>query len=144
MGFDLKSWLTGFAMGRAGISLPLASKPAAYLYNGHRLPALPQWNREVYPHAFILIPDQTLPNADYAALYVLSQPPVWEDNMVAFEEAEVLRVQITGEGQWPELTKTQTTSVMGDYVRWTNVDISDAEGTVHLAASYPVPVYEQG
>lgn len=143
MGFDLKSWMAGFAMGRAAVSSALMPRPYAYLYNGHRLPPLPQWDRENYPYAFILIPDETLPNGDYAALYVLAQPPIWDGEYVSFEPGTALRGQISGEEQWPELTPAQADGVMADYIRWSNVDISDGDGTVLLAASHPVPVYER-
>lgn len=53
--FDLKSWLTGFALGFSGKPLPLntGKKIVAYSYNGTVLPKLPEWDREMYPYAII-------------------------------------------------------------------------------------------
>ena len=142
--FDLKSWLAGYALGRAGISAATAPKPLRYRYNGHLLPQLPIWDGEAYPHAFLLIPDQSLPDSDYTVLYVLSDGPVCENGMVLFGEASVLRGEISGDGHWSALTEAEGASVVAADVLWTNRDICDADGTVCLAAAQPVPVYEQG
>ena len=152
MKFDLKSWIAGYALGRTGIPLPFAVKPGAYLYNGWKLPPLPQWDREAYPHAFILIPDGSVPNSDYAALYLTSVRPVMEGGILTFGSGEVLGTEVALdrengcalEIQWPELMQSEATGVVMAYVRWADEDLWDAEGNVYLAASMPEAVYEQG
>lgn len=141
MGFDLKSWVVGYAMGRAGMPMAFAEKPGMYLFNGHRLPALPLWDRETFPYAFILIPDESLPNSDYAALYILSILPRYENGMVTFEGGVAMRSQISGESQWPEPVETDSSGVVASYVQWTNTDIPARDGSIFLCASAPVPVY---
>lgn len=143
MEFDLKSWIAGYALGRAGASLSFAPMPGAYLYNGHRLPQLLLWDRAAFPCALILIPDPELPESDGITLYVLSQAPIWENGMVTFGDGIVLRSELSGEGKWSELVETDDICVVGDHIRWTNADLCDAGGTVYLEASNLVPFYGQ-
>lgn len=49
MAFDLRSWLTGFALGLSGKPLPLSSKTPIV----PELPELPEWDKETYPYMFL-------------------------------------------------------------------------------------------
>ena len=54
-GVDRYSYVVGFNLALAGMAYPYsAPTPVAYLYNGIRLPALPEWDRGVYPYAYIV------------------------------------------------------------------------------------------
>lgn len=58
--FNRKSWLIGFALGLCGKPPPIAGsrrEPVAYLYNGVRLPKLPEYDKSVYPYAVIVYID---------------------------------------------------------------------------------------
>ena len=136
MRFDLKSWIAGYVLGRAGIPLPFAATPGAYLYNGWKLPPLPRWDRAVYPWALILIPDASVPNADYAALYALSSLPVVENGMLEFGGCLAMRAEAALDrengcaldAQWTELMPTEATGVVMSYVRWSNADVCRGSG----------------
>ena len=55
MNGKMKSCVKGLMMGCCSRPFPLSAKkePVAYLYNGVRLPALPEWDKETYPYALI-------------------------------------------------------------------------------------------
>lgn len=58
--FNRKSWLIGFALELCGNPLPIAGskrEPVAYLYNGVRLPKLPEYDKSVYSYAVIVYID---------------------------------------------------------------------------------------
>lgn len=111
-----------------------------YCYNGTVLPALPEWDREMYPHVILLVRD---------GIYFL-----WfrttETTLVTPTDSGTIYCGLTGndtlqltEGVWSE------TSNWNPYNTpvWTSADIyySDDEdngelsGTLYLAASEPLP-----
>lgn len=52
----MRSCVMGLLLGQFSSPLPMAQKePVAYLYNGVRLPKLPEWDREKYPYAYITV-----------------------------------------------------------------------------------------
>ena len=54
MNEKMRSSVMGLILGQFSSPLPEVQKePVAYLYNGVRLPALPEWDREKYPFAVI-------------------------------------------------------------------------------------------
>lgn len=141
---DPTSWRVGFELGLAGFSFPYSKprKPTAYLYNGIRLPALPEWDRKKYPYAMV---------GCYAYvgtywLYVLSEPA----------HDSVSGVPNTANGgagmcfvceidKWELAESWGTEGPDSPIVEevWVNYDYLASDGvTVKLAASTPVPVYE--
>lgn len=153
--FDLKSWLTGFVLGLSGKPLPLCKRqPVAYLYNGIRLPALPEWDREMYPYAYII-------KSNSSDSYFLC---VYDDRAVYDEKYEYtpcivdthgdnkaqLRKYYVSNGEWAYALGGKVTTPYGlsfaggssDTPVWCNTDILNEDGTVYLPASEPVPVYE--
>lgn len=164
MSFCLRSWLTGFALGLSGKPYPYSKRePTAYLYNGIRLPALPEWDREKYPYAIIFHSASGINN-----LFISATP--WHGTGKAFDDfggtfgettanasSGILYNQyndkdwelMSNEDTPPELGQIADTD--GDGVGdagafctfWSNHDIISADGTtVLIAASDPVPVYE--
>ena len=138
---DPKSWRTGFELGLAGFSFPYSKprrKPPAYLYNGIRLPALPEWDKVMYPYAFI----ETTFGLYY--LRVLANPLTPDGDsfrfnapgLVAGAQIDVVTGGYSGWNGWSEVTDNTRTPI------WSNYDVLTADGTVFLAASDPVPVYE--
>jgi hypothetical protein len=49
----MKSFVKGILLGLFGHPLPQGKEPVAYLYNGVRLPKLPEWDETAYPYAVI-------------------------------------------------------------------------------------------
>lgn len=150
MSFCLRSWLTGFALGLSGAPYPYSHRaPVAFLYNGVRLPALPEWDREMYPYAAI---------GNLSAVYWLyfSTVPLTYRNVIptiwyfdAVENGETLVYQTTTDTMhWEEqepilFTAGQAVPLMPGKPCWTNHDINHSiSGNLMLAASDPVPVYE--
>ncbi len=147
--FSLKAWLTGYALGIAGKPLPFAGKkePVAYLYNGVRLPKLPEWDKEAYPYAVIA---QTL-SGDGAVVFgfaVCADP--WYvgsyssgDNFVGADGNGFQWTLI--DGVWVQNNMFWGTYNISDdgYGVWSNHDVIDTtDGTIYLTASEPVPIYE--
>ena len=156
--FDLRSWLTGFALGFSGKPLPLSTgkTPIAYSYNGTVLPKLPEWDREQYPYAYIDYYDST---GNSYSFFVTSKPLRWYAGgfVIGFplNDPDALasvfrwRYRPAYADGWYETGESDNAGIYYGGV-WTNTDIyypddySDETlaGTLFLAASEPVPVYE--
>ena len=154
--FDRKSWLTGFILGLAGkpLSLGGGKEPVAYLYNGVRLPPLPEWDNETYPYAVIardLYPDGGALNV----LYVHSTPFVTSD---LTEKYGYVSVQVEDGGQYMywDCRSPDDAGWLGARIPigsdawearitriiWANTTIYNPDDSVYIDASEPVPVYE--
>jgi hypothetical protein len=113
-----------------------------YSYNGVVLPKLPEWDRETYPFAVVVCVEATqwtprvyylLPNDtpfdmvtdiySQKKIVILTDRKCWKttDGVVGWEETE--------------------SSGFYDLI-WTNHYIYDTDGTLYLAATDPIPVYE--
>lgn len=126
-------------------NLAAVREPVAYLYNGVRLPKLPEWDKSKYPYAFIRY---TLGEsiAQYG-LYVCSHSQIWESpDCVRTTVGTQMRACTVwaGNDAWgafgDEYTREADT-VLTDVI-WANWNILDADGNEGLSASDPVPVYE--
>lgn len=142
---DKLSFLKGLALGLAGKPLEFAPKkePVAYLYNGVRLPKLPEWDRVAYPYAVIMT------SSSGYALYVCQQEPaprpaVSDDpSYIWFGEYDYKPMRAycyEPYSEWGALSTS--TSYSSNKIFWTNTDILNTDGTTYLAASEPTPVYE--
>lgn len=166
--FNLKMWLAGFLLGLAGEPLPLPQKeagdktPIAYLYNGYRMPPLPEWDKTAYPYA--VITSKTDTDEPSLAYLVLSTSPL------CYRTALVLRkLYSTAPGSSiVYLRNTSADGVINKYWErrehydmasfdadkevfsmsnniqptWANYTFMKYnDGTVYLEASEPVPVY---
>lgn len=129
---------------------PVPEDPAAYyLYNGVRLPALPEWDKETYPYAAIVYAGKDTPISMCA---LMPSSPVYNssENMLVWGESSPLIVfDPTGVSgsvyeEWTQVgTGVSLILESPSYVLWSNADILNAtDSTVYLAASDPVPVYE--
>ena len=161
MAFDLKSWLTGFALGYAGRPLPVLGEAAYYLYNGVKLPKLPEWDREKFPYAVI---EYCGDRMGYRTLYCFSEPKqlVYSDSLNAWRlyipDGEVYLRSYRGiyantedeardfleNAEYPEPTEKTGAEwlAQASELLWANYDIYDADGNLHLSTSNPVPIYE--
>lgn len=144
---DPTSWRVGFELGLAGFSFPYSKprKPTAYLYNGVRLPALPEWDRGVYPFAVIVN------NFGYE-LWVCSEPSFYastKNNMGTLVACNFGSCMLS-DNAWNNVffpTKNNlgvlnSVRFLAEGFVWANYDILDSAGGIYLAASEPVPVYE--
>lgn len=150
---DPKSWRAGFELGLAGFSFPYSKprKPTAYLYNGIRLPALPEWDRGVYPFAYITA--QSGGTSVYYYLHARSVPfTVLEGSGGTLKYLTLKGTSVITNGpildKWDNAFTGPVNYDNGDVeatcpdIIWTNFDICYADGTVYMAASDPVPVYD--
>ena len=129
--------------------------PVAYLYNGVRLPGLPEWDKEAYPFGYIW-------EDKYGARYLLcykNEPVVGEvttgpiagsDRLYSPTTTMHLRYQAKSDlSGWVFLNESQvvansgTAFAYGYTLIWSDFNIMRDDGvTIYLAASDPVPVYE--
>lgn len=165
MNGKMRSCVMGLILGQFSSPLPMAQKePVAYLYNGVRLPKLPEWDREKYPYAVILIYESYLTKKYTAILYLMKDNNVRQavdtggggiyfeymyyqvgdiQYKVEYKDGEVVT-------EWGEPTVlTDSLSFDVAKIKWANSDIvlaldttSGEAGTLYLATSDPVPVYE--
>ena len=152
---DPTSWRTGFELGLAGFSFPYSKprKPTTYSYNGVVLPELPEWDRETYPYAYILhflatdtyylfcFEPLTINGVDSKPMVIYDTADGrWEFDA----DASYYRYIATSENVW-EYDRIGATLAAPEEtypVIWANTDIFYEDGTVYLAASEPIPVYE--
>lgn len=165
----MNSFLKGLALGLAGKPLEFAKvkEPVAYLYNGVRLPKLPEWDKTAYPYAAIYTYHGASEAQNPIYRLIVSDGPFaivhktfvllgkeydaleWDGNYIA-------KWKIATWDYWDADGSGTGGSFFGledatDAVVWTNTDIHYADDystdetladTVYLAASEPVPVYE--
>ena len=137
--FPLRDWITGFVLERC--SRAFEPKPiVAYLYNGVRLPALPEWDRDVYPFATITAHSGGLYcfNASDIVLaldYTMSRPN---------DSGAFLNIRSAYDKETESWGENKTSAVNGydGSPIWSNFDIYKSDGSLYLSASEPVPIYK--
>lgn len=147
--FDLTAWLTGYALGLCGKPLPFSKaekEPVAYLYNGVRLPKLPEWDRESYPYAhiskFTAIEDYVLV-VHTKPLFVKSSGMVQVNEDITEGVPCMKWFSTEANRPWTESTSNVFRYDQADDIAWTNTDVPiQSTGEILLAATDPVPVYE--
>ena len=113
-------------------------EPIAYLYNGVRLPALPEWDKTVYPYAVIgwLYKDSSV---DDTKLYYFSvrgaEFTITEDGQ--FWVTNAAARYCSNGTEWEE-----TKAVYQCYPLWSNYDVYQ-DSTLLLEASNPIPIYNE-
>ena len=150
----LTAFLVQFALGLCD-PIPLfsdgeAKNPVAYLYNGVRLPKLPEWDRGVYPYAVIWqhassksyhLTCSSVPDIVYGA----------DEYYLPSADGEPMEAYRIADDSWEYWYKTTTSTDITNQIAnaltkrplvWANYEISREDDTVYLAASEPVPVYE--
>lgn len=134
-----RSCAIGYLMGLAGTPRPLSTgkKLVGYLYNGvGPLPGLPEWDREAYPYACIQ------QNELFATLHISGNPIVREGSLIRVSGGHGFSTLSSSDGEWGDFRMAEGSNQYGDTLIWANHDILNTDGSVHLAASEPVPVYE--
>lgn len=131
-------WMTmGWLVGRMIAGMRGKREPVAYLYNGVRLPKLPEWDKETYPYAYLEYADKA------STLYCVKSTATVGDGYLWFpNDTEGIRCVLLLE-KWGGYSDYSPSSINADRIIWANVDVLNyADGSVWLAASDPVPVYE--
>ena len=159
MGTCWQSFRMGMGIGLASKPLPLAKKePIAYLYNGVRLPKLPEWDREVYPYAYIqtaygdtylFVSDVSLELRSYNPAYGYAFTHM---NGTTYGDFNFVRYELNDSGDaWGDKYEAENVYFApGSYDKgavWCNTDLyrydkDTGEATLVQTASEPVPVYK--
>ena len=124
----------------------------AYLYNGVRLPKLPEWDKTTYPYAYIA-------QAIEYHLVVSTKPlkasgsSIYSASLSTIESATILGWHIFNvDYEWEDslfvigsnkIEMEADSDVVSGTIKWANTDLYlNDTTTLVLAASDPVPVYE--
>lgn len=142
---DNKSKALGYLVGRqiAGMRRVI-KEPVAWLYNGVRLPKLPECDREMYPYALISDRYSLEPTVIMTSMPFSEPHENFFGAYVAAPECLYTRY-VLDNGKWVLLNEpTILTSASENYTDlvWSNYDIPGLDGSVYLAGSDPIPVYE--
>lgn len=108
-----------------------------YSYNGVVLPKLPEWDKTVYPYAWISSFNSSL------SMLFLSTKPVYRKNYIPAETTYKRALAANAsDNSWGNFAdgSTGTTYAVTSTPFWANHDILNEDGTVYLAASEPMPV----
>lgn len=138
--------LSGYGMYSYGNEQP---EPTAYSYNGVILPALPEWDREMYPYAWITY-NGTSDNVNYYRFIFSATPAVKRKDVL---KGDILKVENTTayiiytDGdmtRWTLLFENNSNdNVLSTHkLLWCNEDILDNSGNVYFTASDRIPVCE--
>ena len=140
---DPASMLMGWLVGRAVASHRGKREPVAYLYNGVRLPPLPEWDKETYPYAFLGYSKRGDIMDDFPNYMMFFAKEVSFEYTTAnawgvYADTECEYYRVSGWGDVKQNASAVTTSI----ITWANFDVQNEDGTLFLAASDPIPVYE--
>ena len=140
---DYKVMLQGWIVGKRLAAMRVKREPVAYLYNGVRLPKLPEWDAVAYPYACIyqVYGEYVLACMNVQCAYRTSTIGT---GYVTIPHRKWCTFSYRGgvwEAQAVDVEINDYTSVNSE-LYWANYDVSTTGGTLYLAASDPVPVYE--
>lgn len=125
-----------------------APLPTSYSYNGVILPALPEWKTDVYPYAVIYSSAVFGIVSDGYTLMVASAPLFASGGSNnALKSTDAVTYRRCSYDAETETWKQLGDEVTGTFdqtcvVRWANYNVLKSDGSVYLAASDPVPIYE--
>ena len=143
---NLKSFLIGLSLGLSGKPLPISGgepsvEPVAYLYNGVRLPKLPEWDKEMYPYAAIDYHESPYYGETYhLEFYTLR--PYWKEDGVYPPAYCASGVSGLVDGKWADIVYVHFYPTAKSTPFWTSFDVLNEDGSIYMAASEPIPVYE--
>jgi hypothetical protein len=148
--FDIKSFAEGYLEALCSPARQFPHRePVAYLYgpDKFRLPPLPAWDKKEYPYA-VLSRSTNSVLGKFAEIFA-SDIKLYFDgyHLVHSENGNGVVAVIYYEKmtEWEALTnvivhKDGIADV--DKLIWTNYDLLKEDGTIYMAASDPIPVYE--
>lgn len=143
MNSKMRSSVMGLILSLFSSPLPEVQKePVAYLYNGVRLPKLPEWDRGKYPYSYVgTVMYKGI--EEYRAYFAKEIHTKYASAMSFLDAA--LRYRLI-DGQWVEHGAGIPPFITSPL--WSNVNIyydssvEEVGGTLYLSASDPIPVYE--
>lgn len=146
---DLRSHVLGIVLAliQKALSPIKAKQPTAYLYNGVKLPALPEWDREMYPYAVLFQVGITKQYALYFAKDEFYRNTESKYTIIPAGVGYVLYRYASGDALEWSFNEEKTDGASGDLdllasSHWANYDFKNDDGTVYVPASNPIPVYE--
>ena len=110
-----------------------------YMYNGVKLPALPEYDTDAYPYGFIA--ESVVMKGSYA-LYISDKPFVYnklKNNMNPFDGSTVLYSPSYDGGDWQEFSAFPSDGMPAPI--WANYDVLDTNGDVHMEATEPAKLW---
>ena len=120
-------------------NLAAVREPVAYLYNGVRLPKLPEWDKAAYPYAIISKPSYT--TSYLLKCYTEDSDFHTSDNGIrCFEGSAFLFAKEYDRADWTKRGFIKKTNSIKPYTIWANFDLLNEDGTVYLPASDPIPI----
>lgn len=117
-----------------------------FLYNGVKLPALPEWDKTVYPYAFIYIVTLDGTTGVYTLVVSSSSVMGYDGNGIICPSATVGQRYTVSEDRWAAAAASDDFYIKRDnliYTVWANFDVLNSDGSVYVAASEPVPVADK-
>lgn len=135
------NWKQAFALGLCSVG-EYKGEPVAYLYNEVRLPRLPELK---YPYVVIWGHE-----AEGRMVMACSAPFIVKNGQLKMggeNSYSYVYAYATDDNKgWNDLREVTGVSGGGvgfaSYTVWTNTDILNEDGSVYLAATDPIPVYE--
>lgn len=143
------AWVKCDSYQRVTVTGQPTGEPVAYLYNDVKLPALPEWDKTAYPYAFIT--GVTSNNKVGYYLYCTEVQLAHNGRAMSVggtssEFFDFIRSTLQKDGvndDNPVMADPSTTkAIIATGLVWGNYDIYNDDGTLRLAASDPVPVYD--
>ena len=123
--------------------VPPVREPVAYMYNGVRLPPLPEVDREKYPYVYISYYSSS--NKDIIRV-VFAETILYNDTIgrrVHVPSGAGLEGFYNGGDDWKPLKINE--SVMNHYLSdliWANFVVLNKDESIYLAPTIPMPIYE--
>ena len=120
---------------------PCLDKSVKYLYNGVELPALPDFDIRVYPHVYIC--EYGITDSIKYSWYACRNPmrDTGFDSYGSQVEMDIPFIW-SDETDWEIADNGNSVFDHSNYPIWANCDFLKKDGTLYLAASDPIPVYE--
>lgn len=129
--------------------IPIYGEPVAYLYNGVRLLKLPEWDKVAYPYAVI---DQSTLSGIYRLHLFEHLPFAIKTDSGRYKygamDGSTYVYMGTCASSWTDGWLTDgayyedVDGISTKNILWTSFNLLYADGSVCLAASDPIPVYE--
>lgn len=107
-----------------------------YLYNGIELPALPEYDKTAYPYAVI---EKSQYGENLYYFHAFTEAPTMDGNNVWLNGNRIYCSSNNGK-DWGTFYNGVANYYGKVFIKWTNTDILNTDGTIYLAATDPVPV----
>lgn len=142
MNSKMRSSVMGLILGQFSSPLPISQKePVAYLYNGVRLPKLPEWDKTGYPYAYV--GTTTYEGVEEYRAYFTKEIHTMSASLMLFIDS-ARRYRLI-DGQWVKhgaaIPPVITSPIWSNVNLYYDSSVEEVGGTLYLAASDPIPVY---